>query len=162
MHKRRAQAFQYPLADRRRCNYRSHSIAVFAPRRFSILLRIVGDVTATAQAVAADLCRFSILLRIVGDVTSIDPAIRQEIAERFSILLRIVGDVTAASASSTRCTRCFSILLRIVGDVTNVVTPDGHNVCAFQYPLADRRRCNPVRPRFRGQPPAVSVSSCGS
>mgnify|MGYP005851904275 CR=1 FL=1 len=62
--------FQYPLADRRRCNLHASSVSSSATSSFSILLRIVGDVTPLTITTAPDHGRFSILLRIVGDVTA--------------------------------------------------------------------------------------------
>ena len=44
--------FQYPLADRRRCNAEGRALPTALPWRFSILLRIVGDVTSPRQAIA--------------------------------------------------------------------------------------------------------------
>ena len=185
----RRHPFQYPLADRRRCNQAGPRPPRCRHHGFSILLRIVGDVTARLSALAPSLpgC-FSILLRIVGDVTYDSVCALCGAAQRFSILLRIVGDVTIflmpdhewslkfqyPLADRRRCNTCafrccqavefgFSILLRIVGDVTR--RPPGRRRrknLVFQYPLADRRRCNRNGSRQACHASQVSVSSCGS
>ena len=86
--------FQYPLADRRRCNFLLPPTLDDLTACFSILLRIVGDVTVRDRQIEADLVSFSILLRIVGDVTTASLWTPWHGASCFSILLRIVGDVT--------------------------------------------------------------------
>ena len=131
--------FQYPLADRRRCNtgHSHHADHFHHSFQYPLADRRRCNPVAT-------------------------PATPRN-ADRFSILLRIVGDVTIAQRRPTVVQERFSILLRIVGDVTRRDHTHDNARDMFQYPLADRRRCNEqglcwnIHHKRR-----VSVSSCGS